>query len=918
MNCLNQSKWLKKPLARATSLAAATIALNAGYASAQQQPALEEIVVSGVRSSIEDALDRKRNASGFQDSIAAEDIGKFPDQNVAEALQRISGVSISRLNGEGSQVTVRGFGPEFNIVNLNGRTLATALAGRDFDFQVISSDLIVGADIVKTPDASTSEGSIGALVDLRTARPLDNPGTKTVFSLKRRNNDLADDANPEASAIYRGTFDDDSWGIYLGASFQKGANRIDQTGGTRSSLFDATGQTDVVDVNGNPIPGGLVRHPGRQEFSLITEERERMGLIGGLQWQLNEEVALTIDGLYTDFEREGQRVGFQLPILVGDFTNLVVSENDTLLAFDAGLNTPQRLDVLQIGEGSDSQTYSLGFNIQADYGDISYDADLHFSKSEALLDRADYVPQLGTGVGDDLGSFTFNSTPNDVPDVTSTIPVNDPSVVRAHWNQVATDDIEDELVEFKFNALKNVDEGMVDSVKAGVFYSDRSKTVDHSEIPSTVFCLNTCGSGTPLDASIFGVTDVSDFLSDEPGNFPREFVFIRDFDAYFDAISQLNGVPGFENPVPTPRASSVTDEEIYGAYVQLNLSGELGNVPWSGNVGLRYAKTDTVSSGVSQFIESVSLFNNDPNTTALVTTFSPELPVSVENSYSNVLPSLNLTFELRDDLLLRLAASQVITRPSISDLSVAETFQTSNIETFGVISGNPTLTPYEVNQFDIGLEYYGDNTSLAIAFYTKDIETFISEATIIEDSGFVLPFTGPLSQARTAQQNRNGGKVSGIELSGTHHFDYLPGFLKGFGVQANYTFADTEDDNAPDVALPLVTEPSIAVEGFAENAYNLVAFYDKGAFQARFAYNWRDTFLLSRQGLRSFGLPEHVEDFGQLDFSASYDVTDNISLSFEGVNLTDERQFRFEDVEERLSLIQYTGRRFVIGLRATF
>ncbi|VAX02689.1 N-acetylglucosamine-regulated TonB-dependent outer membrane receptor, partial [hydrothermal vent metagenome] len=415
-----------------------------------------------------------------------------------------------------------------------------------------------------------------------------------------------------------------------------------------------------------------------------------------------------------------------------------------------------------------------------------------------------------------------------------------------------------------------------------------------------------------------GVTSVDNFLSSEAGDFPRQFVFIEDFDAYFKAIGDLNGVPNWQVPVLTPRASSVTKEEVYGAYIQANIRTEIGDMPFSGNIGVRIARTSTSASGFSQSIQDVVRATANPAATALITTFNTEAAVTIDNSYWNVLPSLNFVLEMRDDLFLRFAAAQTITRPTISDLSVAESFQTSNIETFSVTSGNPLLTPYKVNQVDIGLEYYGESgDTLSATFFYKGINTFISEATVLEDSGFTLPFTGSLEQARTSQQNRDGGRVLGLELAATHYLDYISA-LEGFGIQANYTYANASDDNAPQVVLPLVTAASLAVEGFAKHTFNLIGFYDKGPLQLRLAYNWRDTFLLSRQGARSFGLPEHSSSFGQLDFSASYNITDNLVATVEGINITNQRLLRFEDIRERVSLIQYTGRRIRVGVRASF
>ncbi|MDU0354889.1 TonB-dependent receptor plug domain-containing protein [Paraglaciecola aquimarina] len=231
-NTLNNTKVL--PIALAISSA-----LSANPSFAQQADNTEVIQVSGIRSSLIESMDLKKNASSIQDSIVAEDIGKFPDQNVAESLQRITGVMIDRTNGEGSKVTVRGFGPKFNAVHLNDRIIATTDVGREFDFQSLPSELISGADVVKASRANISEGSMGAYINVRTARPLDNPGFQAAGSINAKYNDLAEEFDPKISAIVSNTFADDSIGVLFGVSVLDITNRIDSAGANRWAFFDA-------------------------------------------------------------------------------------------------------------------------------------------------------------------------------------------------------------------------------------------------------------------------------------------------------------------------------------------------------------------------------------------------------------------------------------------------------------------------------------------------------------------------------------------------------------------------------------------------------------------------------------------------------------------------------------------------------
>ncbi|MGK0270875.1 MAG: iron complex outermembrane receptor protein [Cocleimonas sp.] len=929
MSGINKTKILPMSM---ISIAVSIAISGQAYAAEEQSKEvlenheIEVISVTGLRSSLDRALQNKRNSDSLVDGIAAEDIGKFPDQNVAEALQRITGVSISRTNGEGAQVTVRGFGPEFNQVRINDRLMASATKGRDFDFQQMPSELISGADIIKTPTANISEGSIGALINIRTARPIDSDKLTANFSAKARYNDLADEVDPQLSGIVSNSFLDNTFGVLVGVSYVESNNRTDMTGGVRSSVFDGRNGDingdSIMDADGSPISVTDLRFPGRQEYRVESETRERFAVNSTLQWIPSDNVLTTLDIFYTDFNRQGAGFGIQAPLQSGAFSNVHASEDNTLTA---GTTTPQRFDMLQIDQGSDSQTYLIGFDTDVDYDTWSLHTSISHSQAKSDNTRSDLVPQIGSGNGiDDLGFISFDSRNSDVMEINTNIDVADTRNVRAHWNNTQTDEIKDEISEFKLSGIKELELEILDSVEAGIFYTQQTKSVKHYGTDGNQDCFATCGSGLQMSESLFGVLPFNDYLSNESGNFPRQWTYIKDVAGYKQELSDLKGFEAFSESY-VPRASTEVEEETSGAFIQANFEGgEIADMPWSGNIGLRYFKTSVESSGADQVLTNV--WRNDPdnpNTTALLVSYSDEMPLTSKNDYSDILPSINFKLDITENWVFRTAAAKVITRPTIDSLGVAQAYQTSNIESFGVISGNPTLEPFEVYQLDASFEYYADNgNAYTLAFYAKDIKTFISESTVIEDSGFDLSSNFGddinLMQARTANQNRDGGRITGFELAGTHFFDYLPGWLSGMGIQANYTYANSKDDNILVNELPAVQQTEFGVEGFAENTFNTSVFYDKDDFQARIAYNWRDEYLLSRRGSRSFGLPEIVDAYGQFDLSMSYNVNEDITISFEGVNITDERTYITEDVKDRVSLISYSGRRFTLGVNVSF
>ena len=312
---------------------AISTALLGANSYAQQTDETEVIQVRGIRSSLSEAMDLKKSAPSIQDSIVAEDIGKFPDQNVAESLQRISGVMISRQNGEGSKISVRGMGPQFNAVKINNRTIATTDRGREFDFQSLPSELISGADVIKASRANIAEGSLGAYVNIATARPLNSTGFNAATSANISYNDLADEYGNRVSAIVSNTFADDEFGILFGFSRQKTTNRVDAAGTTHWGSFQADNEAWITgptaDVNGQDVTQGTIWYPGRGTFTLDIEERERTSANVTFQWQPDEDTTHTFDALYTDLSRQAGSNGIQIPLQGSGWTDVVVSENYT-------------------------------------------------------------------------------------------------------------------------------------------------------------------------------------------------------------------------------------------------------------------------------------------------------------------------------------------------------------------------------------------------------------------------------------------------------------------------------------------------------------------------------------------------------------------------------------------------------------
>ena len=267
----------------------------------------------------------------------------------------------------------------------------------------------------------------------------------------------------------------------------------------------------------------------------------------------------------------------------------------------------------------------------------------------------------------------------------------------------------------------------------------------------------------------------------------------------------------------------------------------------------------------------------------------------------------------------------MLTRAALEDVGVNMSVSGVRLTEYSRNQGNPYLEPYLATQFDLAFEYYQDNgNSYSLNLFNKDFSSWISTQTFVQDSGFNVDrnFDGTddwdVKETVTQKSNRGGVKLNGVELAVLHYFDYLPDWMSGFGIQANYTYTDSSDSEADIFEQEGVMSPGSGVEGFSPNAYNVIAFYDRDGFQARLAYNWREKFLIQRQSEVGGGLPKHADDYGQLDFSSSYDINDNFTVNAEVINLTDENILEYADVRERVTKLQYSGRRFQVGVSAKF
>lgn len=872
----------------------------------QDATAVDEIVVTGIRASQQQSINIKRNAVGVVDSIAAEDLGKLPDQNVAESLQRVPGVTIERNRGEGRYVSVRGFGPKFNAVTVNGRTLATDNNGREFSFDVLPSEIISGADVYKSPQANINGASIGATIDVRTLRPIDQrKALEMAGSIGSTWAELSDSYNPEASAVISWRNDNRTLAAALSASYVDQETRNDEftigAGHVRRSSTDSyynRGGVAGARIGPNVAPFSGVSMPSNLSPFFFERSKEMLGLNGVVQYRPTERLTVTVDGLYAKADITEQQTGLAYDFAGGTLVEQVVENGEALYQRYQGGFVDQ---IIQY-DHREVTTNQFGLNLKWEATDdltLSFDASSSTAERRGKEDndfttirRKNVDTWLDRRSGSPIYNYGFTS-PNYADAATN------PQGLTAHyyiWG--GGSDVDDEIQEYKFDgAWKPA--GAV-SIYAGLGAQSRTKTINASEMPFGEQCAY-CDSNQVLPTSLFQSTDRNFFGGSGGGDILRDWL-IYDPRALILQVKEYADRDGkaFNQAVFSPSGSSVVDEDVLIGYLMAEVQTELANMPLSVNFGVRYEDTQYTSSGASRTVISAKPNGAGQN----IIEVSPVVPVSFDGAYTDILPSLNARLNVTDDLILRFAASRVMTRPTLSDLSPRQSIQT-NPGNETIKRGNPDLQPFRATQMEGGVEWYFANTSLlSFAAFYKNIDSFVTLVTTpqkVDEITFQV----------TVPSNGKGAVVKGFEVGYRQMFNNLPAPFDGLGVQTSFTYADSDANYTNTVA-----NVSYGLEGLSKYSYSLVGFYEKGPIQARMAYTWRDKFLAVASGRN--GEPEYFDAYGQLDVGASYDVNDKFTVFVDGLNLTDEEEFIYSVSPDRTKEFRTTGRRVSAGVRLRF
>jgi TonB-dependent receptor len=934
----------------AVSLSVLAVGTAHAQSTAAQDAAAEEapadagdaIVVTGFRASLEAALNLKRDSVAAVDAIVAEDIAKFPDQNLAESLQRIPGISITRDGGEGRSITVRGLSSQFTRVRVNGmETIATSTDGasanrdRAFDFNVFASELFSSLVVRKTAEASLDEGSLGAVVDLNTGNPLaGRSGLNGAMSVVGSYNDLSKDLGPRFAGLLSWRNDAGTLGASISAAYSKTStlelgNNTVRWAQARFDNVDGVNCFTTANSGGTYVPStgcdkaALAFHPRIPRYGEVAHDRERLGVTGSVQFSPNDATKLSIDALYSKYDAAREEQWGEVLLRSNERSinviNPVYDANNNMISAtlnDAWVRTEHYL------RQSQTEFYQVGGTWDQDVSDT-----LRFTALGGVSKSTAGIPVETTVIFDDRDAqgYSYDYSNMGSPKLTFGTSVMDPANFQLAEIRDKPSSVVNHFKTAQFRAEWDVSENI--TLKAGAVWR-RFNFDTEAFNRDTAICGNggtslvtsTAGTITCSASSLFGPTAIYGFAvtpalsqgfnlgkAGQPAGNTNGWLVPN--------LAATTAFTGLYNRALVNDAGNIrgVQETTKGGYVQADAKGELFGLEYAANAGIRYAKTDQSSYGL------VGLVN-----------------ATVTRSYDDWLPSANLAVYPTESTIMRFAVADVMTRPTLGSLTPGGSADGFN---YKVTSGNPFLEPYRARNYDLSLEwYFAPQAVLSVALFKKDVSTFTQSASItgatfaqtgLPPSVLIPSSPAALNPAQQAEPrwtlattvNGSGAKLKGIELAGQIPFSaFTDGMLANFGILANATFIDSN-------ASFNVQGPAIAAGGALQNAvvsntlsnvtkkaFNGTLYYDDGKFSARGMLSYRGRY---HEG--SSGTGNILEGYGattNLDASIRYKFTEWLEVSVEGNNLLDTYRYRFTDFDaDRNYENNHFGRTILFGAR---
>jgi iron complex outermembrane receptor protein len=913
---------------------------------ADDATAVDEVVVTGFRASLANSLNIKRREAGVVDAISAEDIADFPDTNLAESIQRIPGVSIDRDAGEGRTITVRGLGPDYTRTRINGiEAQATTSAtdssgsvnrGRGFDFNVFASELFNNITVRKTASAEVEEGSLGATVDLRTSRPFDYPGFTAAASVQGGYNDLSKTWSPRYAVLASNTWFDGQLGALASLAYSDKSSIEEGFSSVRWGPASGDSGFQNTAALGSTTAAGGIYHPRIPRYGRLEHEQERTGATLSLQFRPNNgKTLLSFDSLYSQLDstrRENflQAWSFSRNASQGgkpevDILESVVDPNTGEMVYgrfnDVDVRTENRFDILKTKYTQNTlaleQTFTDNFKFSGTIG-RSKSEFANPLQVDAIIDRQNVAGY----------SWDFRNDSN-LPLINYGFDVADPNAWSVTGPTSAFPRSELRLSSSYQTSIYETAEGAFEWNVSDVFTLKAGASRKKYTSTGTAYNrLDNAAPALPAGTSMASVTQLLTGFGrnlDLPEGSATSWV-IPDLDALRNIwkwdCNCNTGVAGgdfrllgLENTTSLASWREVTETDT-GYWAQADWDTTLFGIPFRGNVGVRQVKTEVDALGFSA-VGGVAVATPG------------------HNEYDDTLPSLNLSFEPIENLQIRFAAAKVMARPPVTSLIPVFTLSAVNAASNTASLGNTQLDPFRAKTYDVSIEWYFAPESLvSFAYFYKDISSYVqttqqtltyAELTAMNPVAFPTSIdrNPNLQYVYSTPTNSPGGPLKGFEISYQQPFRFLPGFLSNLGTQLNYTHVESEIDYCTTAACTAFATADLV--NLSPNAWNATLYYDDGKLNARVSVAYRDDYFqqvpAANGGTRGIAVTGKTETTS-IDASASYSLTDHVTLTLEGINLTDEpnRQYHGDLGGERNSTYVYhhTGRQVFVGARYKF
>ena len=871
-----------------------------------EEEVIEEIVTTGYRSSLMNSISTKRDSASIVEAISAEDIGKLPDASIGESLARLPGLAAQRFDGRANKISIRGLAPDFTTTTLNGRELVSSDNNRAVEYDQFPSELITGATVWKTPDATLTAQAVGGTVDMQTVRPLNYAepilavGLRGEYADEGKLNVDTEDTGYRGNVAYIGQNDDGTLGYAFGYS------RMFQP--IQEEYVHVWGYSDVTDGDGQT--GQFI--DGIKPY-VKSNELTRDGVLGVIEFAPTDELRARLDMFYSKFDDEQTLRGVEIAGYTAAGRDIQSNTGDLVQSGTfQGLRTQNRNDF----SDRDVETRAIGFNVVNTISDKwEVEADISWSDAERTYAAHEVYFSDGRGQSGSSADYTYTLGGDNGLSVSTTQDFTDPSqwqlgdnlgwggplcTEALGWQCDSQDGFRntetssDDMTAIQVAAERFLDDAWITSVKMGMRYTEREK--GHTRA-GYFLTLNDYPNLMPIPSNLLYSPTALDFLG--VGG-------VVSFDARAAVASGMYYYSP-ESLVSEAINTWSIDEKVANFYIMANFDTD----KWSGNFGVQAVYTDQASSGTQSGTTSEGIEFND---------------VTLGTDFWEALPSLNVSYHFNDDVKLRGGLARILARPRMEDMRASSEFSFNeqninetdlNDSPWGGNGGNPFLEPWMAWQLDLSLEtYFGNAGYAALSVYHKELENYVYTQQILTDfSGVDLPaIIDPILDEGyvSAPANGEGGWIRGVELSTSIPFDLFSDSLRDFGVYLSASYTDSEVQETP-------TAAALELPGLSKTVINGTFYYENDAgFQARVSARQRDEFLAEAFAIGLSRQETTAKSETIVDAQVSYDLDelglDGFTLYLQGSNLTNEPFVQFLDGDPTKFKNYHTyGRSYMIG-----